>query len=94
MDFGAIQNYLKEGSYPENYDKNAKRRLREQAGSYLITDDQLYHKHKCGNRLVILDEDKRRKMIECVHAGVGNGIEAASLGAHLGRDKTRAKLYN
>jgi len=92
MDFGAIQNYLKEGSYPQNYDKNAKRRLREQAGSYLVTEDLLYRKHKCGNRLVILNEDKRSKMIECVHAGVGDGIEGASLGAHLGRDKTRAKL--
>lgn len=93
-DYNALRNYLKDGSYPESYSKNEKRCLRVASKSYNIRGEDLEKIRNDGGetRKIVETEERRQLLIQCVHEGLGDSIESASLGGHLGRDSTISKL--
>ena len=70
----SICNYLEKKSYPGKCTKNDKRRLREKAGSFLVTSGELFHKGK-DNKVarVIVDDEEKIRVIRQLHEGVGGG---------------------
>ena len=58
----------------------------------MVEDGNLLYVKGVKKRIVITDKEKRKLMMKSVHEGIGEMLEAQSLGAHLGRDKTTEKL--
>ena len=92
-DYLAIRNYLKHNTYPENYSKNEKKCLRVASKTYgLRGQDLVKIRADSTSKIVIESEDRRQLLVQCTHEGLGESIEAAALGGHLGRDSTIARL--
>lgn len=83
--FNEVFKYLSEHEYPEGYDKNAKRALRQKAQSFVVVGGVLMH--KTGQKLcrVVLDTDERVRIVTSLHADeVG--------GCHYGQQATIRKV--
>ena len=64
--------------------KNDKRRLREKAGSFLVTSGELFHKGQDNNvARVIVDDEEKIRVIRQLHEGV--------VGGHFGQTATILK---
>ena len=83
--FNEVFKYLSEHEYPEGYDKNAKRALRQKAQSFVVVGGVLMH--KTGQKLcrVVLDTDECVRIVTSLHADeVG--------GCHYGQQATICKV--
>ena len=67
--------------------------MRVASKSYNIRGEDLEKiRNDGGTRIIVVIEERRRLLIQCVQEGLGDSIESASLGSHLGRDGTISKL--
>ena len=85
-----IENFLKYGSYPDDFTSNQKSGLRGPAVQYTIIDDELYHnsnkKNNHGLKLVIHDDNPALKVKIMVESHLDED------GNHLGLNRTMQKV--
>lgn len=85
--YNEIWNYLKYGKYPEGANKGKKRDIWKKSEPFIVQEEALYHKPKCGTNMpkkVVMSKDKER-IIQACH---DNPLS----GGHFGRDKTFNKI--
>ena len=77
--------YLQNKSYPPNFQKNEKRRLREKSESFQCLEGSLYHKGHGGKSQRVVTKDEVPALLSQMHASVVGGC-------HFGQNATQSKI--
>ena len=81
-----LVDYLVSSKYPEDFNKDKKRRLREKASSFTVVDRILYHLGHGGKKQkVVVGDEEKLKIIQDLHSNVVGGC-------HFGSNATIAKV--
>ena len=91
INFTEILNYLRDGKYPEKFqkDKGKKANFRKGVKNFTLVDGQMFYKN---TRLVIISRDEQLSVIKDIHAGLGKYPHSKALASHRGRDATYEKI--
>ena len=83
--YDEIFNFLYDGSYLSDADKDQKRNIRKKAGKFILNDGALFYvgstKGNSSPRRWVSDAEEQREIIAACHGD--------KFGGHFGRDKTR-----
>lgn len=96
LDYGAIETYLTAKKYPTVLKGNSgkKTNFKRIASNFATHGGVLYRHFGQARTLlrVIKEKEERVKIVQATHEGLGQTLEARSLGGHVGQDKTELKI--